>query len=66
MKRFEPNLRIPGPAALPPSVREAGLAVAMDALEASAVESGMNVAPGSAVAAAQQAPHAPHTAETIA
>ena len=24
MDRFEPNLRIPGPTALPPSVREAG------------------------------------------
>ena len=24
MQRFEPNLRIPGPTALPPSVREAG------------------------------------------
>ena len=24
MNRFEPNLRIPGPTALPPSVREAG------------------------------------------
>ena len=24
MTRFEPNLRIPGPTALPPSVREAG------------------------------------------
>ena len=24
MSRFEPNLRIPGPTGLPPSVREAG------------------------------------------
>ncbi len=48
------------------SVTTDDILAAIGALEASAIEQGMNVAPGSAVAAAQQALLARRTAETVA
>ena len=48
------------------SVTTDDILAAIGALEASAIEQGMNVAPGSAVAAAQQALLARRTAETLA
>jgi aspartate aminotransferase-like enzyme len=59
---LEPNLRIHGPTAIPPerlgylgSVTTDDVLGAISALEATAVDFGLAVQPGTAVAAAQQA-----------